>query len=227
VVCQVKGLDGIIECGGAKVGSTRSVGRGARVDSGLRSIIVDVSSKGSLLSAFTMSASFLATTVSVASLSLGGSISAHTTIGPALLLLGELWVSWLVLYSTKLVGLWALTTATSSAFLLERERGGLDDTFQLQIFNFVRGRLAEYLCYDLHSRRELAEDNHGLHGGREVTTSVLEVCEVAQHLGNRWSGMGASRNGRREELAKLSVGRTDTRGTKTLLEVVPDLLNGG
>jgi len=31
-VCQIEGLDGIIECGGAKVGSTGSVGQGARVD---------------------------------------------------------------------------------------------------------------------------------------------------------------------------------------------------
>jgi len=37
--------------------------------------------------------------------------------------------------------------------------------------------------------------------------------------------MGASGDGRREELAKLSISRTDTGGTETLLEVVPDLLN--
>jgi len=37
--------------------------------------------------------------------------------------------------------------------------------------------------------------------------------------------MGAGRDGRQEELAKLSVGRTDTGGTETLFEVVPDLLN--
>jgi len=38
--------------------------------------------------------------------------------------------------------------------------------------------------------------------------------------------MGASRNGSQEELAQLSVGGTNTGGTKTLLEVVPNLLNG-
>jgi len=37
--------------------------------------------------------------------------------------------------------------------------------------------------------------------------------------------MGASRNGSRQELAKLSVGRSNTGGTKVLLEVVPDILN--
>jgi len=36
--------------------------------------------------------------------------------------------------------------------------------------------------------------------------------------------MGASGNGSREELAKLSIGRTDTGGTEALFEVVPDLL---
>jgi len=37
--------------------------------------------------------------------------------------------------------------------------------------------------------------------------------------------MGASGDGSQEELAKLSIGRTDTGGAKTLLEVVPDLLD--
>jgi len=37
--------------------------------------------------------------------------------------------------------------------------------------------------------------------------------------------MGASGDGSQEELAKLSIGRTDTGGAKTLLEVVPNLLN--
>jgi len=123
VVCQVEGLDGIFECGGAKVGSTGGVSQGARVDGGLRSIVVDISSEGSLLSIFAMSVSFLATTASVASLSLGRSVSARTAIGPTLLLLllllGKFGVSQLVLHSTKLVGLWALTAATGSTFLLK------------------------------------------------------------------------------------------------------------
>ena len=207
------------------MGSTGSVGQGARVDSWLRSIVVDVSGEGGLLSIFKASTSLLATTACVASLSLGRSVSARTTIGPTLLLLGELGVSQLALHSTKLVGLWALTAATGGAFLLEGEHGCLDDSFQLQILDLVRGRLAEYLRYNLHSRGELAEDNHCLHRGREVKASVLEIREVAEHLCNCGSGMGASENGCREELAKLSVSRADTGGTKALLKVIPDLLH--
>ena len=37
--------------------------------------------------------------------------------------------------------------------------------------------------------------------------------------------MGVGRDGRREELAKLSIGRTDTGGAKTLFEVVPYLFD--
>jgi len=211
---------------GAEVGSTRGVSQGARVDSRLRSIVVDIGGKGSLLCIFMTSASFLSATASAASLSLGRSISARTAVGPALLLLlGKFGVSQLALHSAKLIGLWALTTATSSAFLLKREHGGFHNTFQLQILDLIWGRLAEYLCYDLHSRRELAEDNHGLHRGREIETSIFEVHEVAQHLGNRRSRMGASRNGSQNQLAQLSIGGTDTRGAKTLFEVVPNLLD--
>jgi len=90
-VCQIEGLDGIIKCGGAKVGSTGGVGQGARVDGGLRSIIVDISSEGSLLGIFMVSVSLLATTTSAASLSLGRSVSARTTVGPALLPCCCLW----------------------------------------------------------------------------------------------------------------------------------------
>jgi len=226
-VCQIEGLDSIIKSGGAIVGSTRGVGQGMRVDGWLRSIIVDIGSKGGLLGVLVMSVSLLSAMACAASLSLGRSISARTTIGPALLLLlGKLGVSWLVLHSTKLVGLWALTAAMSGAFLLKGEHGGLHDTFRLEILDLIRRCLAENLSYDLHSRRELAEDNHGLHGGREIEASIFEIREVAQHLGNRRSGMGASRDGSRKELAKLSIGRTDTGGTETLLEVVPHLLNG-
>jgi len=213
---------------GAEVGSTRGVGQGVRVDSRLRSIVVDIGGESSLLSVLTASTSLLATMACAASLSLGRSISARTTVGPTLLLLlllGKLWVSRLALHSTKLIGLRALTTATSCPFLLKREHGGLHNTFRLQVFNLVGGCLAEYLHYDLHSRRELAEDNHSLHGGREIEASVFEIGEVAQHLGDRRSGMGASRNGSRKELAKLSISGTDTGGAETLLEVVPDLLN--
>jgi len=63
------------------------VGQGTRVDSWLRSIIVDVSGESGLLGSFTSSMSFLAASASVASLSLGRSISTCTAVGPALLLL--------------------------------------------------------------------------------------------------------------------------------------------
>jgi len=63
MVCQIEGPNGVIECGGAIVGSTGGVGQGARVDSGLWSIIVDVGGKSGLL---------------------GRSISTHTTIGRVL-----------------------------------------------------------------------------------------------------------------------------------------------
>jgi len=161
-------------------------------------------------------------------LSLGRSVSAHTAIGPALLLLlllGELWVSWLALHSAKLVGLWALTTTVSGALLLKREHCSLYDTFRLQILDLVRGCLAEDLSYNLHSGRELAKNDHCLHGGRKIKASVFEVREVAQHFGDHQSGMGASGNHSRKEFTQLSIGGTDTGGAETLLEVIPDLLN--
>jgi len=195
-VCHIEGLNSIIKSRGAVVGGTRGVGQGVRVNSWLRSIVVDVSGESGLLGSFASSVSFVATSASAASLSLGRSVSARTAVGPALLLLlGEPWVCWLALHSAKLVGLWALTAAASGAFLLERECGGLDDTFWLQIFDFVQQRLAENLSYDLHSRRELAKNDHRLHGGKKIKASIFEICEVAEHLHNRGSGMGAGRDG--------------------------------
>ena len=135
---------------------------------------MDVSGEGSLLRVFATSASLLAAMASAASLSLGRSVSARTAIGPTLLLLlGELWVSWLALHSTKLVGLGALTTTMGrGTFLLKRERGSLYNPIGLQVLDLVWRRLAENLSYDLHSGRELAKDDHCLHGGREFKTSI-------------------------------------------------------
>jgi len=135
-------------------------------------------------------------------------------------------VSWLALHSAKLIGLRALTTATSSTFLLKREHGGLHDTFRLQVLDLIQRHLTKNLSYNLHSGRELAKNDHCLHGGVKIKASIFEISEVAQHLRNCRSGMGASGDGGREELAKLSVSRTDTGGAETLLEVIPDLLNG-
>ena len=207
-MCQVKGLNSIVKCRGAKVGSTGGVSLGARVNGGLWSIVVDVCGEGCLLGILTASTSLLATMSSAASLSLGRSISAHTTIGPALLLLlGELGVSWLVLHSAKLIFLGALTASTRrGAFLLKREYSSLDDPVRLQVFDLIRRHLAEYLSYNLHSGRELAKDNHCLHRGRELKVSVFQVGEVAKQLRNHGSGMGASGNVGGEKLTKLSIG---------------------
>ena len=79
-VCQIEGLNSIIECGGAIVGTTGGMSEGARVDSRLRSIVVDIGGEGSIVGGLTMSASpFAATTVAVA-LSLGGSVAARTAM---------------------------------------------------------------------------------------------------------------------------------------------------
>ena len=219
-VCQIEGLDSIVKCGGAKVGCTGGMGQGVGVDGQLRSIlIVDISGEGGLLGIFASSTSLLATMASMASLSLGRSVSAHTAIGCALLLLlGKLGVSWLALHSAKLVGLLApTTTAMRGTFLLKRERSGLDDPVWFEILDLAQGGLAENLCYNLHSWRELTENNHRLHGGRELEASISQVGEVAEHFGYRGSGMGASRDGCREEPAQLSVSGADAGGAKVLL----------
>ena len=122
-VCQVEGLNSIVESRRAIVGGTGGVGQGVRVNGGFRAILVmDVGGKFSILSALMAGACLLAATAVVASLSLGRSVSAATAAGPALLLLlplglllllGELWVRRLALYSAKLVGLWGLSAGTT------------------------------------------------------------------------------------------------------------------
>ena len=161
-----------------------------------RGSTVGIGSEGGILGCFMTCMSLFATMVSAATLSLGRSVSTCTTIGPTLLLLlGKFGVSQLVLHSAKLIGLRALTTAASGTFLLKGECGCLYNPFQLQVLDFIGGPLAENLSYDLHHRRELAEDNHGLHRDREVKASIFEIHKVAQHLCDCRSGMGASRDG--------------------------------
>ena len=209
-VCQVKGLDGIIEGGGTIIGGTSGVGQGTRVNGGNWAIlIVDIGSKLSILGPFAMSMGLLTTMAAVTTLSLGRSISAATAVGPALLLLlGKLGVHLLVLHSTKFVGLRGLAASTvGHALLLERESRRLDDTIGFQSLDFTGQGLTQNLCYDLHSRRELAENDHGLHIRRKLEASVFEVGEVAEHFRNGGSRMGASRDGRRQELTKFSIGR--------------------
>ena len=84
---------------------------------------------------------------------------------------------------------------------------------------------SEDLSYNLHSRRELAEDDHRLHVSRELEASVLEIHKVAQHFGYCGSRMQAGGDGRHKESTEFSIGGADTGGTVILLEVVPDLLD--
>ena len=114
MVCQVKGLDAIIEGRGTIVGHASGVGQSVGVDSQDWAIlIVDVGHEFGILGVLMTSACLSATVMVVATLSLGGSVSTATAIGPALLLLlGELGVCLLVLYSAKLVGLRGLATTT-------------------------------------------------------------------------------------------------------------------
>ena len=186
---------------------------------------MDVGGELSVLGMLVMSARLPAAMTVVAALSLGRSISASTAIGPTLLLLlGEPGVCLLVLYSAELVGLRGLATAaTRCALLLEREGLHLYDTIRLQSLDLAGRGLAEDLSYNLHSRRELAEDYHCLHVGRELEASILEICEVAQHLHDQRSGMGAGRDHCREEAAEFGVGRADAGGAIVLLQVLPDL----
>ena len=139
-MCQVEGLDGIIECGRAVVGGASGVGQSTWVDSGNWAVlIVDVGGKFGILGMLTMSACLPATMTVVATLSLGRSISAATAIGRTLLLLGEFWVCRLALYSTKLVGLGGLTTtATRGTLLLKQESDHLDNAIGFQSLDLAR-----------------------------------------------------------------------------------------
>ena len=71
----------------------------------------------------------------------------------------------------------------------------------------------------------LLNSNHCLHISRELEASVLEILEVAQHFCNCRSGMRASRDGSREEVTELRVGRANAGGAIVLFEVVPDLFD--
>ena len=61
-------------------------------------------------------------------------------------------------------------------------------------------------------------------GAGKLKPASFEVGEVAQHLGNRRSRMGASRDGRCKELIQFSIGRANTRQAVVVLQVIPDLL---
>ena len=133
-VCQVKGLDAIIEGGRAIVGGTNGVGQNVWVDGRYWAILVlDIGGEFGILGPFAMSAGPLATMLAVAALSLGRSVSAATAIGPALLLLGELGVCLLALHSAELIGLRGLAAAAMrGALLLEGEGRHLHNSIGLR-----------------------------------------------------------------------------------------------
>ena len=67
------------------------------------------------------------------------------------------------------------------------------------------------------------QDYHCLHRGREVKTSVLEICEMAQHLGDRRSRMGASGDGCCKKVVKFSISRADTWQAVVVLHTQGDI----
>ena len=139
-VCQVKGLDGIVKGGGTIVGHASGVGQGVGVDSWDRAILVlDVGRKFGILGVLATSVHLPATMTVVATLSLGGSISATTAVGPALLLLlGEFWVRLLALHSAKLVCLRGLAAAAARCTLLLKQEGHhIDDAIRFQRFDLA------------------------------------------------------------------------------------------
>ena len=122
MVHQVEGLDSVIEGGGTIVDCASDVGQSAGVNCRDWAILIsDIGHKLGILGMLATSAHLSATVMVVVTLSLSRSISATTAIGPALLLLwlggllllllGELRVCLLALYSAKLVGLRGLAAA--------------------------------------------------------------------------------------------------------------------
>ena len=122
MVHQVEGLNSVIEGGGTIVDCASDVGQGAGVNCRDWAILIsDIGHKLGILGMLATSAHLSATVMVVVTLSLSRSISATTAIGPALLLLwlggllllllGELRVCLLALYSAKLVGLRGLAAA--------------------------------------------------------------------------------------------------------------------
>ena len=118
----------------------------------------------------------------------GGSISALTTtlvlLGPGgllllLLLLGEFWISLLALYSAKLVRL--VTTACSRALraLFECQGGRYANLVRFQSLDVRQLGLVDKLSYNLHGRRELGDQNHRLHGERNLEPSFFEVGKIS------------------------------------------------
>ena len=82
-VCQVEGLDSIIECRRAIVGGTGGMGQGAWVDGGYWAILImDIGDELSVLGMLMVSTCLLAAPVVVASLSLAGAFPLLLLLDP-------------------------------------------------------------------------------------------------------------------------------------------------
>ena len=81
-MCQVEGLDHVVEGGGIVVGCTGGVGQSARVDGGDWAILIsDIGCELSVLGVLTTSVCLPAATIVVATLSLSRSVSTTTAVG--------------------------------------------------------------------------------------------------------------------------------------------------
>ena len=140
------------------MGTTGSVGESVGVNSRLRSIVVDIGGEGCVVGGLATSVSPFATTMVAVTLSMSGSVTAHTAMRStllllrlrSLLLLSELGVCRLALDSAQFVslGVVAPCSARGCTFLLIGERGGLGDAIQLKVLDFVQRRLTKNLTLE-------------------------------------------------------------------------------
>ena len=168
------------------MGRTRSVGEGMRVDAGLRAVVgVDEGGKLCSVGCFASSTSLLTTTSMFVTL-VGGSISALTTtlvlLGPGgllLLLLGEFRISLLALHSAKLICLVTAACGRALRALFKCQSGHYNDFIGFESLDVRRLSLVDKLSYNLHGRRELGNQNHRLHGERNLEPGFLKVSKVS------------------------------------------------
>ena len=185
-----------VECRWAIVGCTRSMGEGMRVDTGLRAVSVDEDGELCSVCCFALSMSLL-TTMSTFVTVVGGSVSTLTTTtllllrpGCLLLLLGEFGVSLLALHSTKLVRLVTVACGRVLRVLFEGQSGHCNNLIRFESFDVCQLSLVNELSYNLHRRREFRDQNHSLHGERDLKVCFLEIGEVGCNRLQGRSGMG-------------------------------------
>ena len=116
----------------------------------------------------------------------GGSISTLTTtlvlLGSGsllLLLLGEFRISLLALHSAKLVRLVTVACGRALRVLFECQSGCYDNLVRFQSLDIRWLGLVNELSYNLHGRRELGDQDHRLHGERNLEPGFLKVGEVS------------------------------------------------